>query len=153
MTKLPVAGSGAAYFCEYKTASFAQKSTSFKMRAVSRASPFYATTRDGELREVVLQLANSLRYDFYVVWRRCDASWRERVRMMCFIRLRRELIFILSHCGFRRLVRLHNQLFRHSRVAMSIVGEYITSIRMENISILSTVMDDYRRMCGKFINF
>lgn len=106
---------------------------------------------DDELREIVLQLANSLRFDFYSVWRRCDAAWRDRMLRMSFALLRRELLFLLSRCGFRRLARLHTRLFRHSPVAVTIVGEYVTSLRMEHISVFSTLITDYRRMQRKYL--
>jgi len=103
-----------------------------------------------ELRKIVLQLATSLRFDSFPVWQRCDAAWRGRVRRMGFDGLKREMIFLLARCGFRRMARLHAMLFRFSPVALAIVGKYVTNLQMENTSVLSTLIADYRSNEGKY---
>ena len=85
-----------------------------------------------DLREVIGRIASSLRFHRRSVWRRCDTSWQRRVRTMNFVNLRRELRFLLSQSGFRRIARFYARIFRNIRSAVLIAGEFITEIGMDN---------------------
>lgn len=103
-----------------------------------------------QLRFVIFEIANALKFNNHAVWRRCDASWRRRVCTMHSLELRRELRFLLRNCGFRRIARFHQQLLiRRKPAVLLIVGQFIVQAGMARLSILRHLINDFEELCGK----
>ena len=71
---------------------------------------------------------------------------------MSYNALRRELRFLLCNCGFRRIARLHAQIFRDIPEVVLIVREFVTQMRMEYFPILKELMHKNNRG-GKLLFF
>ena len=101
------------------------------------------------MRDVIVRIASSLRFLRHPVWRRCDITWRRRLRTMNYVHLRRELRFLLSQSGFRRIAQFYGRIFRNIRSPLLIAGEYIMQTGMENTSILHVMMIGFQEQIGK----
>ena len=123
------------------------------MRIMARVNmPFLPRAQAEEhsdLRNVIARIASSLRFHRHPVWRRCDITWRRKLHTMNYVHLRRELRFLLSQSGFRRIARFYAGLFRNIRSAVLIAGEFITEIGMANNSILQDMINGFQEQRGK----
>ena len=93
------------------------------MRIMARVDmlllPQMQAEEHSDLREVIERIASILRFHRHSVWRKCDATWRRRLRTMNFVFfLRRELRFLLSQSGFRRISQFYARIFRNIRSAL-----------------------------------
>ena len=103
---------------------------------------------ESNLRNVILRVATSLRFRVRAVWRRCDSTWRRRIRSMSFSCLCRELRFLLGHAGFHRKAQFHARIFRDVPSAIEIGGEFIREIAMQHVSVLQDLWIAYQEQQG-----
>lgn len=126
------------------------------MRIMARVNAFLPSghvDEDSDLREVISRIASSIRFNSQPVWRRCNTRWWQRLRTMKYNVLRRELRFLLSHSGFRRIAIFYDKFFHNARSALMIAGEFVTEIGMQNAKVFARMMTEFREQCGEYIFF
>lgn len=101
------------------------------------------------LREVVLLLANTLKFDFQAVWRRCNSTWKQRIRSLPIHTLEREFSFLISFCGLRKIARLYVQIFRYAPISVILAGEYVRMRGLESTYPVRNLMRAYETLMGE----
>lgn len=94
-----------------------------------------------ELRVIIIKFANLIRpYNFFA-YNSFNRQWREKVNRLKFWELKRQLRCLLSMCGNRRIAQSYNSLFKNSKIAFKIVGEYIKQRKFDELHVFRPLME------------